>query len=222
MRPSIEIKGVVLSDKFNEKFVDLIRKLEYSPELEKFLKYFENEDVTSLSVNLFNSDDFGKLALCDFEVFTSGYDSYYYHINFNFNDDVCITIFDRCDNSKVVFNGRLELNGFKWDNLFILPNTEEENASEPEPPVEDAEEQENPELTPAEENIKLTPLEKAFFEKAYEIACDLEDENVHLDQHQVDDYVSDIFHEIMRKSKTLDVYHSWLDERKKQEALTIL
>jgi hypothetical protein len=84
------------------------------------------------------------------------------------------------------------------------------------------EEEENPELTSAEENIKLTPLEKAFFEKAYEIACDLEDETVHLDQHQVDDYVADIFNDIFITAKYLDIYWLWLDERQKQEAVTVL
>ena len=68
---------------------------------------------------------------------------------------------------------------------------------------------------------KLTPLELAFFKKVYELRSDLADETVDLDQHQVYDYVSDIFNDIMKNSNTLELYHSWVDEHQKQEALVM-
>lgn len=287
MKQSKEVKGTVLCENFNEKFVDLIRKLEYPPELEKYLKYFENEDVTSLSVNLFNSDDFGKFALCDFEVFTSGYDSYYYHITFNFNDYVRITIFNRIENLNVVFKEELGLNGFKWDYLFILPNTDEENASEPEQPADDAEYEEDcfsiecskrtngkVELTLGtgknavtkyyssydemyEDNPEyrelffevlsvdacLTPLERTVFEeiencyeryneyselfKVAEYGAEYNGESAeeivrygHLANEQI--FNSDYLKELISKAGLDETYQSWLRERKKQEAVTVL
>ncbi len=100
----------------------------------------------------------------------------------------------------------------------------------PEPPVEDGEElaEENI-FEPLEEkpieditlDIKsLTPLEIAFFEQVYETECDLEDETI---DHEFNSYVSEfIFGEIMKKSNSFNLYWLWRDERKKQEAVTVI
>ena len=196
-----------LCENFNAKFVDLIRKLEYPPELEKYLKYFENEDFTILSVNLFNSDDNGKFAFCSFISYTSEGNKYYYQIHFSYDYDVCITIYY---NDNKVFREYLKLNGFKWDFLFI-PQQYEENTSEPE-------------QTPSEENkqaVEFTFLEKSLFEEFF----NLSNSRSEFLKYVNDDYsLYGVFTDVLRmiclddlisNAGLNDKYHIWLDERRK-------
>lgn len=115
-----------------------------------------------------------------------------------------------------------------YESCILTPVEEEDNPEQT--PAEDAEElaEENIfeplEEEPVEDitlDIKsLTPLEIAFFEQVYGNECDLEDETI---DHEFDAYLSEfVYGEIMKKSNSFNMYCLWRDERKKQEAVTVL
>lgn len=108
-----------------------------------------------------------------------------------------------------------------FNNLFNLPQIEEKTTSEPEQPAEDAEEQENPEQTPAEENklsVELTLLERNLFE-AHVKANDYYEQSIELGSEKfASSYLSqcDLLLKMIKESGLFSKYTVWLIQRNQE------
>ena len=161
----------VLCKNFSEKFYDLVKINGYISNhnhISDFIDYLYEFSNFPSTIDCVVRDDKHHEIFCTFDM--CGFRYFRIEITFQKDSYVRFVVYRSYDEPAVDVTMKFNVKGF--ESLFNFSvsqvfHTDEENAFEPEQPAEDAEEQENPEQTPAEENklsVELTLLERNLFE----------------------------------------------------------